>query len=152
MIFFSFNRKSHYTKTKNGDWSLGKQGGYQIAAAFVAFAFAIVGGIITGIICFLKTFNPSNKLFFQTFNPSNKLFFQMLNWPFIFFIKIFSILIYQVLSLYRKNSIFDDYLENCVKIDHRFLTYNHDNSQDRREGVGVKIEKAVRDFFSILGT
>ena len=141
MIFFSFNRKSHYTKTKNGDWSLGKQGGYQIAAAFVAFAFAIVGGIITGIICFLKIFNPSNKLFFQ-----------MLNWPFIFFIKIFSILIYQVLSLYRKNSIFDDYLENCVKIDHRFLTYNHDNSQDRREGVGVKIEKAVRDFFSILGT
>ena len=136
MIFFSFNRKSHYTKTKNGDWSLGKQGGYQIAAAFVAFAFAIVGGVITGIICFLKTFNPSNKLFFQ-----------MLNWPFIFFIKIFSILIYQVLSLYRKNSIFDDYLENCVKIDHRFLTYNHGNSQDRREGVGVKIEKAVRDFF-----
>jgi len=39
----------HYTKTRSGDWSLEKQGGFQIAAAFVAFAFAIVGGLITGL-------------------------------------------------------------------------------------------------------
>lgn len=41
---------SQYTKVKADEWSLKKQGGFQIAAAFVAFTFAIVGGTITGLI------------------------------------------------------------------------------------------------------
>ncbi|XP_066921706.1 ammonium transporter Rh type A-like isoform X2 [Clytia hemisphaerica] len=44
--------RQYYTNTKDGsdEWSLKKQGGYQIAAAFVSFAFAVIGGIITGFI------------------------------------------------------------------------------------------------------
>ncbi|XP_066913265.1 ammonium transporter Rh type A-like [Clytia hemisphaerica] len=42
--------KMQYAKTRTGEWSFEKQGGFQIAAAFVALAFAIVGGVITGLI------------------------------------------------------------------------------------------------------